>query len=152
MIPSFGKDGVVDLKDGVVFGKGQQIDLETGEIGLHSTPTVVKDVVIVGSSFKEGMTVKTHNNTKGLVRAFDVRTGKLLWTFNTIPQPGEFGNDTWENESWAINGNTGVWTQITVDEEAGLVYLPVEDRRPRTSTAAIVRATTCSARASSAST
>ena len=114
------------MKKGAVFGKGQQIDLETGEIGLHSTPTVVKDVVIVGSSFKEGMTVKTHNNTKGLVRAFDVKTGKMLWTFNTIPRPGEFGNDTWENESWAINGNTGVWTQITVDEEAGLVYLPVE--------------------------
>ena len=109
-----------------MFGKGQQIELETGEIGLHSTPTVVKDVVIVGSSFKEGMTVKTHNNTKGLVRAFDVKSGKLLWTFNTIPKPGEFGNDTWENESWATNGNTGVWTQITVDEEAGLVYLPVE--------------------------
>ena len=72
------------------------------------------------------MTVVTHNNTKGLVRAFDVRTGKLLWTFNTIPAPGEFGNDTWENDSWAINGNTGVWTQMTVDEELGLVYLPVE--------------------------
>ena len=126
MIPSFGKDGIVDLKDGVVYGNGQQIDLETGEIGLHSTPTVVKDVVIVGSSFREGATVATHNNTKGLVRAFDVRTGKLLWTFNTIPRPGEFGNDTWENDSWAINGNTGVWTQITVDEELGLVYLPVE--------------------------
>jgi quinoprotein glucose dehydrogenase len=126
MIPSFGENGVVDLKKGAVVGKGQQIDLETGEIGLHSTPTVVKDVVIVGSSFKEGMTVRTHNNTKGLVRAFDVKSGKLLWTFNTIPRPGEFGSDTWENESWAINGNTGVWTQITVDEEAGLVYLPVE--------------------------
>ena len=75
---------------------------------------------------KEGVTVTTHNNTKGLVRAFDVRTGKLLWTFNTIPRPGEFGNDTWENDSWAVNGNTGVWTQITVDEELGLVYLPVE--------------------------
>ena len=60
------------------------------------------------------------------MRAFDVRTGKLLWTFNTIPRPGEFGNDTWENDSWAVNGNTGVWTQITVDEELGLVYLPVE--------------------------
>src|SRR5881227_2116343 len=126
MVNSFGENGVVDLKKGALFGKGQQIDLETGEIGLHSTPTIVKDTVIVGSSFKEGMTVKTHNNTKGLVRAFDVKTGKLLWTFNTIPRPGEFGNDTWENESWAINGNTGVWTQITVDEEAGLVYLPVE--------------------------
>jgi quinoprotein glucose dehydrogenase len=127
MIQSFGDGGVVDLKKGAVFGKGQQIDLETGEIGLHATPTVVKDVVIVGSSFKEGTQVVTHNNTKGLVRAFDVRTGKLLWTFNTIPRPGEFGNDTWENESWATNGNTGVWTQITVDEELGLVYLPVED-------------------------
>jgi quinoprotein glucose dehydrogenase len=126
MIPSFGEGGVVDLKKGAVFGKGQQIEMETGEIGLHSTPTVVKDVVIVGSSFKEGMTVKTHNNTKGLVRAFDVKSGKMLWTFNTIPKPGELGNDTWENESWATNGNTGVWTQITVDEDAGLVYLPVE--------------------------
>jgi glucose dehydrogenase len=127
MIQTFGDGGVVDLKKGAVFGKGQQIDVDTGEIGLHATPTVVKDVVIVGSSFKEGTQVVTHNNTKGLVRAFDVRTGKLLWTFNTIPRPGEFGNDTWENESWATNGNTGVWTQITVDEELGLVYLPVED-------------------------
>ena len=105
---------------------GQQIDLETGEIGLHSTPTIVKDTIIVGSSMKEGMTITTHNNTKGLVRAFDARTGKVQWTFNTIPRPGEFGNDTWLNGSWAVNGNTGVWTQITVDEELGLVYLPVE--------------------------
>jgi quinoprotein glucose dehydrogenase len=127
MVPSFGDGGMVDLKKGAVFGKGQQIELETGEIGLHATPTVVKDVIIVGSSFKEGTQVVTHNNTKGLVRAFDVRTGKLLWTFNTIPRAGEFGNDTWENESWATNGNTGVWTQITVDEDLGLVYLPVED-------------------------
>ena len=126
MIDSFGKGGVVDLKQGVVFGTGQQIDLETGEIGLHSTPLVVKDVVIVGSAMKEGMTVTTHNNTKGLVRAFDARTGKLLWTFNTIPKPGEFGGDTWLNGSWAINGNTGVWTQMSVDEDLGLVYLPVE--------------------------
>jgi len=125
-VPSFGKDGIVDLKVGMVTSAGQPIDLETGEAGLHSTPAVVKDVVIVGSSFREGATVGTHNNTKGLVRAFDVRTGKLLWTFNTIPLPGEFGNDTWERDSWAVNGNTGVWTQITVDEEAGLVYLPVE--------------------------
>ncbi|PYS36827.1 MAG: quinoprotein glucose dehydrogenase [Acidobacteria bacterium] len=125
-IPSFGKDGVVDLKVGLIYGTGQQIDLESGDAGLHSTPTVVKDVVIVGIAMKEGMTVKTHNNTKGQVRAFDVKSGKLLWTFNTIPRPGEFGNDTWLNNSWATNGNTGVWTQITVDEELGLVYLPVE--------------------------
>jgi quinoprotein glucose dehydrogenase len=125
-IGGFGKNGMVDLKAGMVTGTGQQIDLETGEAGLHSTPLVVKDVVIVGSSFKEGMTVVTHNNTKGLVRAFDVRSGKLLWTFNTIPRTGEFGNETWKNNSWATNGNTGVWTQMTVDEDLGLVYLPVE--------------------------
>jgi quinoprotein glucose dehydrogenase len=107
-VNSFGTNGVVDLKVGVVKGVDQQIDLQTGEIGLHSTPTVVKDVVIVGSSMKEGATVVTHNNTKGLVRAFDVRTGKKLWQFNTIARPGEFGGETWENNSWAINGNTGV--------------------------------------------
>jgi quinoprotein glucose dehydrogenase len=126
MVKSFGQDGLVDLKVGVVFGENQQIDLETGDIGLHSTPTVVKDMVIVGSSMKEGMTVTTHNNAKGLVRAFDVRTGRKIWQFNPIPRPGELGNETWLNDSWKINGNTGVWTQITVDEELGLVYLPVE--------------------------
>jgi quinoprotein glucose dehydrogenase len=77
-------------------------------------------------AMKEGMTVKTHNNAKGQVRAFDVRNGRQLWAFHTIPKPGEFGNDTWLNNSWATNGNTGVWTQITVDEELGLVYLAVE--------------------------
>jgi quinoprotein glucose dehydrogenase len=126
LVTSFGKGGILDLKLGVVKGKGEQIDLESGEIGVHSTAAVVKDVVIVGSAMREGATVATHNNTKGLVRAFDVRTGKTLWTFNTIPRPGEFGNDTWDNESWAVNGNTGVWTQITVDEDLGLVYLPIE--------------------------
>jgi quinoprotein glucose dehydrogenase len=125
-IASFGRNGILDLKEGAVVGTGTQINLETGEIGVHSTPTVVNDVVIIGSAMKEGMTVVTHNNTKGLARAFDVRTGKVLWKFNTIPRPGEFGNDTWEENSWSFNGNTGVWTQITVDPDAGLVYLPVE--------------------------
>ncbi len=126
LVRSFGTDGVVDLKAGAVFGNRQPIDLETGEIGVHSTPAIVGDTVIIGSSFREGATVSTHNNTKGLVRAFDARTGRLLWTFNTIPRPGEFGNETWENDSWSVNGNTGVWTQITADAELGLVYLPVE--------------------------
>ena len=126
MIGSFGTEGIIDLKIGAVTGVNDQIDLETGEIALHATPTVAGDVVIVGSSMKEGATVPTHNNTKGLVRAFDVRTGKQLWRFNTIPGPDEPGNETWENNSWAINGNTGVWTHISVDPELGLVYLPVE--------------------------
>ncbi len=126
VIPSFGKEGIVDLKVGVVKGRGLQIDLESGEIGIHSTPIIVKDIAIIGAAMREGATVESHDNTKGLVRAFDVRTGKQLWAFNTIPKPGEYGGRTWENESWAINGNVGVWTQITVDEELGLVYLPVE--------------------------
>ncbi len=126
MIDSFGTHGILDLKAGVVKGANQQIDLETGEIGVHSTPAVARDMVIVGSAFREGATIETHDNTKGLVRAFDVRTGKKIWQFNTIPGPGEFGNETWQEESWAYNGNVGVWNQITVDEDLGLVYLPVE--------------------------
>jgi quinoprotein glucose dehydrogenase len=126
MIESFGTKGIVDLKAGVVKGRGTQIDLETGEIGIHSTPIISGDIAIVGSAMREGATVETHDNTKGLVRAFDVRTGKQLWQFDTIPRPGSFGNDSWLNESWATNGNVGVWTQMTVDEELGLVYLPVE--------------------------
>ena len=117
---------MLDLKVGVVIGKDKQIDLEKGEIGLHSTPTVVNDTIIVGSSMFEGLGYRYSTNAKGLVRAFDVKTGKQLWRFNTIPGPGEFGNDTWENGSWEWTGNVGVWTQISVDPEAGLVYLPVE--------------------------
>src|SRR5205823_14677919 len=69
---------------------------------------------------------KSRKNNKGYVRAYDVRTGKRLWIFHTIPLPNEFGANTWLNNSAADTGNTGVWTQISVDEELGLVYLPVE--------------------------
>jgi quinoprotein glucose dehydrogenase len=125
-ILTFGKDGYLDLKVGLFTGTGKQIDLETGEAGLHSAPLVLSDRIVVGVAMKEGMTVKTHDNTKGQARAFDVKTGKLIWAFNTIPKKGEFGYDTWENNSAEVNGNTGVWSQITADPELGLVYLPVE--------------------------
>jgi quinoprotein glucose dehydrogenase len=125
-VRSFGDEGMVDLKAGLITGTGTPIDLETGEAGLLATPTVAKDVVIVGLALGEGLVIPTHDNTKGVIRAFDVRTGKKLWEFNTIPRPGEFGNDTWLENSWAYNGKVGLWTQIAVDEELGLVYLPVE--------------------------
>jgi quinoprotein glucose dehydrogenase len=130
-VSTFGSGGVVDLKVGVLTGRPgtreqTQIDLVEGEIGLHATPTVTGNIIIVGSSFLEGLNYRRNYNTKGLVRAFDVRTGKQLWRFNTMPGPGEFGHETWEANSWYQMGSTGVWTQITVDEEAGLVYLPVE--------------------------
>jgi quinoprotein glucose dehydrogenase len=101
-------------------------DLITGEIGLHAAPVVAKNVVIVGAAFREGMTPKSYKNNKGYVRGFDVRTGKRLWIFHTIPSPGEFGNNTWEKDSWSYTGNAGVWAQMTIDEELGMVYLPVE--------------------------
>jgi quinoprotein glucose dehydrogenase len=125
-VPSFAQNGILDMKVGAVIGNNKQIDLEKGELGLHSTPTVVGDVVIVGSSMFEGIGYRYSTNVKGLARAWDVRTGKELWRFNTIPRPGEFGNETWEEGSWEYTGNVGVWTQISVDPEAGLVYLPVE--------------------------
>jgi quinoprotein glucose dehydrogenase len=123
-IASFGKGGEVDLKLDI----DQTIlpDLTTGEIGLQSAPTVAKDTILIGAAFREGMTPKTMRNNKGYVRGFDVRTGKRLWIFHTIPMKGEFGYDTWEKGSAEYTGNTGVWSQITVDEQLGLVYLPVE--------------------------
>ncbi len=124
LIPSFGKAGVVDLKldDDQTFFP----DLTTGEIGIQSAPVVAKDTVIIGAAFREGMTPKSMRNNRGYVRGFDVRTGKRLWIFHTIPIKGEFGYDTWLDGSAEYTGNTGVWTQISVDEQLGLVYLPVE--------------------------
>ena len=124
LVSSFGQNGIVDLK----LEDDQTIlpDLTTGEIGLHATPIVAKDTVIVGAAFREGFTPASYRNNKGYVRGFDVHTGKRLWIFHTIPKKGEFGYDTWLNGSAEYTGNTGVWTQLTVDEELGLVYLPVE--------------------------
>ncbi len=123
-VGSFGKDGIVDLK----LDDDQDIfpDLTTGEIGIQSAPVVAGNTVIIGAAFREGMTPRSMRNNKGYVRGFDVRTGKRLWIFHTIPKKGEFGYDTWEKGSAEYTGNTGVWTQITVDEQLGLVYLPVE--------------------------
>ena len=121
-IMSFGNDGVLDLKQDA----DQQIDLVTGEIGLHSTPIVAKDVVIVGAAHRTGGNPRSRENVKGYVRGFNVRTGERLWIFHTIPQLGEYGNESWLNESSAYTGNTGVWAQISVDLDLETVYLPVE--------------------------
>ena len=126
LVRTFGKGGFIDLKEGVVYMKDKPIPLETGEIGTHSTPLVVNDTIVVQSSMAEGLRYEFSVNSKGLVRAFDAKSGKQLWRFNTIPYPGEFGNETWENGSWEWTGNTGVWTEMSADPEAGLVYLPVE--------------------------
>jgi quinoprotein glucose dehydrogenase len=122
VIPTFGDGGAVDLKK----DDDQVIDPMSIEIGLHATPAVAKNVVIVGAAHRSGGVPTGKTNVKGYVRAFDVKTGKRLWIFHTIPSPGEFGNDTWEKDSWSYTGNAGVWSQISIDEQLGLAYLPVE--------------------------
>jgi quinoprotein glucose dehydrogenase len=121
-VPTFGNAGIIDLK----MDDDQQIDLVTGEVGLHATPLVVGDTVIVGAAHLEGSAPKSKSNVKGYVRGFDVKTGKRLWIFHTIPKIGEYGYNTWEKDSAEYTGNTGVWAQISVDEELGMAYLPVE--------------------------
>ena len=122
LVAGFGKNGILDLKE----DDDQVIDPVTGEVGLHSAPVVANDVIIVGAAHRSGGVPRSKTNIKGYVRAFDVRTGKRLWIFHTIPKPGEFGYNTWENDSADYTGNTGVWGQISVDEQLGMAYLPVE--------------------------
>lgn len=121
-VPGFGKAGVVDLR----LNDDQEMDLTTADIGLHATPIVAKNVVIVGAAHSVSNIPKSMKNVKGYVRGFDVRTGRRLWIFHTIPRPGEYGLDTWEKDSWSYTGNAGVWAQMSVDEELGMAYLPVE--------------------------
>ena len=87
---------------------------------------VGNNVVVVGAAHLPGGAPKTKENVKGYIRGFDVRTGKRLWIFHTIPQPGEFGNETWENDSWSYTGNAGNWAPITIDEALNRVYLTIE--------------------------
>ena len=121
-LKDFGIDGVVDLKKDA----DQELDPVEGEIAWNGAPVVAKNVVLVGAAHRAGSIPRSRKNAKGYVRAYDARTGKRLWIFHTIPLPGEFGNDTWNEGSWEYTGNTGVWTQMTVDEQLGIAYLPVE--------------------------
>ena len=121
-VPGFGQNGIVDLKLNI----DQEMDPVTGEIGLHAAPIISGDVVIVGAAHLPGSIPSRRDNDNGYVRGFDVRTGKRLWIFHTIPKPGQPGIETWEGTSAEQSGNAGVWAQMSIDEELGLVYLPVE--------------------------
>ncbi len=121
-VPGFGNNGIVDLK----LNDDQVVDPETGEIGLHAAPIIAKDIIVIGAAHLPGGAPKSRIHEKGYIRGFDARTGKRLWIFHTIPESGEFGANTWEKDSASYTGNAGVWAQMTVDEDLGLLYLPVE--------------------------
>jgi quinoprotein glucose dehydrogenase len=121
-IPSFGVDGAVDLKQ----DDDQEIDPLSSEIGIHSTPAIGRNTIVVGAAHKPGGVPTSKTNVKGFVRGYDVRTGKRKWIFHNIPRPGEFGFDTWLNDSWSYTGNTGAWGESSIDEDRGVVYVGVE--------------------------
>ena len=121
-VAGFGDGGIVDLKQGM----DQDIDPITGEIGLHAAPIISKDVIVMGAAHREGSAPRSKANVKGYIRGFDVRTGKRLWIFHTIPLKGEAGFETWDPDAHVYTGNTGVWAQMSADEELGIVYMPVE--------------------------
>ncbi len=113
LIASFGKDGRIDLRE--------NLDREAAEQSIYMTsPAVIyKDLMIVG-----GREAETLPASYGDVRAYDVRSGNLRWTFHTIPRPGEFGYDTWPKDAWKTSGAANNWTGMTVDVKRGIVYVP----------------------------
>jgi quinoprotein glucose dehydrogenase len=115
-VSEFGDDGKVDLTKQVPRA------VKARNYTMTSPPVICRDVVVVGSSISDGPQFK--EAPRGDVQAFHVRTGKPAWLFHVIPQEGEFGNETWENESWKYTGNGNVWTLMSADEELGYVYLP----------------------------
>ena len=119
-IPGFGKDGVVELWDGL------DREVKINEIGSSSPALIVGDVVVVGNAMLGGTAPATMKQVPAYIRGYDARTGKLLWTFHTVPQGTEFGVETWKEDSWKYTGNTGAWAPISADPELGYVYLPIE--------------------------
>lgn len=121
-VETFGAGGYVDLRQGLRLGPGR----DDVDIGLSFPPLVVDGVVVAGAAHEVGMRPVSASNVKGDVRGFDARTGELLWTFRTIPGPGEPGHETWLDGSAGYTGNAGVWAPMSADPERGHVYLPVE--------------------------
>ena len=119
--PAFGAGGWVDLTEGLRLAEDRDLD-----IGLNAPPLIVGDVIVVGAAHGIGSRPPLMRNVKGDIRGFDARSGELLWTFHTIPEPGEPGYETWYDGSADYTGNAGVWAPMSADPELGLVYLPVE--------------------------
>ncbi len=120
-VEGFGRGGSVDLKTpDVMPPQPVATPYGTGGLGMTSPPLVYRDLVITGSIVQE----YPERGPYGDVRAWDVRTGKLVWTFHSVPRPGEFGHDTWQADSWKQRSGTNVWGIMTVDATRGIVYMP----------------------------
>ncbi len=115
--PEFGDNGRVDLS----LGLGREIDKE--QYGVVSPVLVTNNKAIVNSIVNDGP--RSIQTPPGHVRAFDPETGELEWMFKTIPQAGEFGNETWEDGSWEYSGSTNSWTIMSADDELGIAYIPI---------------------------
>lgn len=120
-VSGFGANGLVDLTKGL-----DRAVVKPGQIGSSSPAIVIRDTVVVGAALGPGDSPNSKENVPGYIRGYDVRTGKLLWTFHTVAQPGEPGNETWANNSWKYSGNTGAWAPLSGDQQLGYVYIPVE--------------------------
>jgi quinoprotein glucose dehydrogenase len=116
-IATFGTNGWVDL------ARGLRRPVDRGYYTMSSPPLIIRGVIVVGSSVMDWW--RHRPSPPGDIRGFDARTGRLLWTFNTVPQPGEPGIETWEKGSWEEAGNTNAWAPMSADEELGYVYVPV---------------------------
>ena len=122
--PSFG-GGRLDMTEGIPRADRELVDYSGAvPLGTVSPPVVIGDVLVVNQITSNRPHYKERPPT--WVRGYNIRTGELIWTFHTIPQGGEFGVETWQEESWRYTGNGGVWTQMSADLELGYVYLPTE--------------------------
>jgi quinoprotein glucose dehydrogenase len=128
-IPGFGKDGKVDLMEGLPRAtRGERDYLNALTYSVQSPPIVVGDLVITPAAISS--LVRFKEQIPGWIRAFDARTGKVRWTFQTIPPKGEFGSDTWADGSNEYAGKVTVWTLMSADEQLGHVYLPTNTTAP----------------------
>ncbi|HEX7718305.1 MAG TPA: PQQ-binding-like beta-propeller repeat protein, partial [Woeseiaceae bacterium] len=125
-IDGFPQTGVVDLLAdlGHEYDPYDGIPLERGYITSSSPPIVVNGVVVVGNSAEQGYYQSRVENVAGDILGYDAKTGEFLWKFKVIPQPGEVGHETWENDAWQWTGDISSWAPLSADQERGIVYVP----------------------------
>jgi quinoprotein glucose dehydrogenase len=128
LLPFFGLGGIVDLHLGM---GSYSVDadrgiLSSGDITASSAAIVVNGVVVVGNSHDRGYYPERKENVPGHIRGYDAKTGRMLWIFHVLPQPGEPGHDTWEGDSWTYTGNISAWAPLSADSEHGIVYIPTD--------------------------